>query len=419
MSKVLEMRRKLADIREQAAQINDAEEFGEEQQKKFDRLMSEARGTQAWLERHDQLNELPAIKPEPEESREESDAPKGAPAHHKRPTKDTAKALMCRYIRSGDPFAAREMHIAAQEEYRNYDHIADAQIRQAMQEERVSNNTIMNVTTAADGGNLVPTGHYNRIIARADETNLASRLPIMTVPGVGTTVNVPIDDEGDGEFITKAEQVDAQTNTFDRDAPAVGQVAMTLVKYTKKIELTDELLLDNDSNLMQWLEYRVGVGLAKTDNSLLVTAATTGGTAALTLDAAGAIGATEIPELVHLQAEGYEDGSVWLMKKGTQGSIMGLVGNNFQFVPTPVSGSRSQLWGFPILTTAKMAATGAGNKSLVFGNFAYMGVRRMPGLTLLRDPYTVDGMVLLKYYYRVVFKVLQAAAIIYATHPTA
>jgi len=48
-----------------------------------------------------------------------------------------------------------------------------------------------------------------------------------------------------------------------------------------------------------------------------------------------------------------------------------------------------------------------------------MGVRRMPGLTLLVDPYTVDGMVVLKYYYRVIFKVLQAAAIVYGTHPTA
>jgi hypothetical protein len=38
---------------------------------------------------------------------------------------------------------------------------------------------------------------------------------------------------------------------------------------------------------------------------------------------------------------------------------------------------------------------------------------------VLRDPYTVDGKVVLKYYFRAVYKVLQAEAILYATHPSA
>jgi len=342
------------------------------------------------------------------------------PAFHQRSTRDTAASLMCRYIRSrGRDFtAAEEMGQAAREEYRAADAIAYTELELGMSEERASNDTIMNIATAADGGNLVPTGHYNRIIARRDEAGLAAVLPIMPIPGVGTTVNVPTDDEADGEFVTKSEQDDAHDQTFDRDAPAVGKAAMTLVKYTKKIELTDELLMDNDSNLMAHLEFRVGVGLRKTDNNLIVTEALANGTAALTLDSATAIGATEVPELIYKQADGYEEGSAFIMRRATLGAIMGLVGENFQFVPTPIGGSRSALWGFPAHTTSKAAASAASAKSMIFGNFQYMGVRRMPGLTILVDPYTVDGMVVLKYYYRVVFKVLQAAAIIYATHPT-
>jgi hypothetical protein len=47
-----------------------------------------------------------------------------------------------------------------------------------------------------------------------------------------------------------------------------------------------------------------------------------------------------------------------------------------------------------------------------------MALRESPVMTLIRDPYTVDGKVILKYGYRCVYKVLQAAAIIYGAHPT-
>jgi HK97 family phage major capsid protein len=427
---VMDLRRDLGAVRGKMEAINavsvaEKRDLNEDEQRRWDGLKAEAQFIQRQIDRADQIAGLPGVDNTGAGNADQQSLG-GVPAYHSRPTKDNPDAIMMRYIRSRgrDWRAAEEMQAAALEQYRNGDHVQNLEMRQALQEEReqrASNNTGMNITTAADGGNLVPTGHYGRIIARQDEVAISDRLGIMPVPGVGTTVNVPIDDEADGEFVTTGEMGDDNsTNVFDRDAPAVGTVAMTLVKKTKKIELTDELLEDNDVNLMQWIERRVGIGLAKTDNGLIVTAALAGGTAALTLDGAAAITAAEIPELIFAQADGYEDGSAWLMKRATMGYLKGKTGDAFQFVSTPPSsGSNKELWGFPVYNTGSMAAIGAGNKPLVFGNFAYMGVRRAPGLTMLVDPYTVDGKVVLKYYYRVVFKVLQAAAIIYATHPTA
>ena len=296
----------------------------------------------------------------------------------------------------------------------------------ALNEARASNNTGMNIGTAADGGNAVPTGHFGQIIARRDEQMLAPRLGVRRIAGVGTTVNVPIDDEADGEFITKAEMGDDNsTYAFDRDAPALGTVAMTLVKYTKKIELTDELLQDEDSNLLAFIEEFIGRGMAKTHNELLVTAALASGTAALTLDSATAIDEAEIPELYYLLPDYYatDEASVaWLMRRSTEGAIRGLAGTtNFYYAPTPGGGvgMRPTLWGAPLYNTGKMPAIGGGYKSLLFGNFYYMGLREAPAMSILRDPYTVDGKVILKYYFRCVYKVLQAGAIVYATHPTA
>lgn len=297
----------------------------------------------------------------------------------------------------------------------------------AMQELRASNNTGMNITTAADGGNAVPTGHFNQIIARRDELMLANTLGVRRIAGVGTTVNVPIDDEADGEFVAKAEMGDDNsTNAYDRDAPALGTVAMTLAKQTKKVEITEELLQDEDSNLLAFVEQFVGRGMAKTHNNLLITEALANGTAALTFDSASTIGYAEIPELWYLLPDYYatDEPSVgWIMRRATEGVIRGLAGTtNFYYAPTPAGSTtigRPILWGAPVYNSGKAAAIAASAKSVILGNFYYMGMREGPTITMLRDPYTVDGKVILKYNFRVVYKVLQAAAIIYGTHPTA
>jgi HK97 family phage major capsid protein len=284
---------------------------------------------------------------------------------------------------------------------------------------KASNNTDMNVGTSADGGYAVPTGHYNGIIARRDEAMLATQLGVTRITGEGTTVNVPVDNEADGEFVSTNEATD-----FDRDAPAISQVPMTLVKYTKTVELSQELIQDEKSNLMEFLNNFIGRGLAKTHNSLLVTAAGSGGTAALTLDSATVIGVSEIPELAYLLPDPYQDNAKWVMKKAVEGEIRSLVSaSDFQYVPKwmgTVTG-RPELWGYPVFNSEYSGATAASTKSLYFGDWSFMGLREAPGLTILRDEYSKarQGQICLHYYFRAVYKVLQAEAIIYASHPSA
>ena len=310
--------------------------------------------------------------------------------------------------------------------YRNDDASGIQHLRVGQNEYTIkaSNDTDMNIGTAADGGNAVPTGHYNGIITKMDEIALYQRLGVEVIPGVGTTVNVPIDNEADGEFVSTAE-----TTAFDRDAPAIGTVAMTLVKYTKRIEMSYELMQDETSQLMAYVNRRVGYGLAKTHNQLLVTEVLANGTAGLTFDATAAIGAAEVPELMYKLKGEYADNAVWLADRTTEGYLRGLTGDSFQFVPTPMgsvagsqaTGSSRELFGRPIYNTAKMPDIGAGNKSLVFGNFGFVGMRLAPDMTVLRDPYSKaqNGQVVFHYYFRTVYKVLIAEALQYGTHPTA
>jgi len=285
---------------------------------------------------------------------------------------------------------------------------------------KASNDTDMNIGTAADGGNAVPTGHFNEIIARRDEMMLSNKLGLRKIPGIGTTVNVPTDNEADGEFVSTAE-----AGTFDRDAPAISQVAMTLVKYTKRVELSVELLQDEDSRLMAFLSDFVGRGMAKTHNNLLVTEVAANGTQFKQFASASAIAAGEVQDIIYNNdLEPYlDDASVaWVTRPSTFGDIVSLQGNDFIYDRTPQGDGRGRtLAGFPVAFSQKVAAPAASAKSILFGNFYYVGWREAPGFTVLRDPYSKasTGQVVLHYYFRTVYKVLQAEAIGYGQQATA
>jgi len=199
-----------------------------DEEKQYDDILTRMDALKAEIARREKLEGFTGVsKPQPQQ--------RGGGYHPTKTTKDSANALFLRTIRQragvDDGVLAAEYRHAAIEEY------------------RASNDTTMNITTAADGGDLVPVGHYQGIIEQARPADLTSQLGLMNIPGQGTTVNVPIDNEADtGVFVATNE-----SGAFDRDAPAVSKIAMTLVKYTKKVDLTYELLQDEDSRLMTFL----------------------------------------------------------------------------------------------------------------------------------------------------------------------
>jgi HK97 family phage major capsid protein len=240
----------------------------------------------------------------------------------------------------------------------------------------------------------------------------------MKVPGVGTTVDVPIDNEADGEFVSTNEATD-----FDLDAPAVDKVSLTLVKYTKYVDVSYELLDDSGVNLIGFLADFVGRGMAKTHNSLLLTEVAANGTSLNTFASATAIAFGEPEEIVgNDDLANYldEDNAIaWVMRASTHWAIKSIVGDDRQY-SVNVDGGRSLL-GYPVLYSQKAAATAASAKDIYFGNWRYVGFREAPGITFIRDPYTVaiKGQIRLLWHFRTVYKVLQAEAIGYAAHPSA
>jgi HK97 family phage major capsid protein len=282
---------------------------------------------------------------------------------------------------------------------------------------RASNNTDMNIGTPADGGYVDPTGMFNEVFAKRSEYSLPEVLGVRRIPGKGTTVNVPYDNEADGEFVSTSEG-----SAFDQDAPALGQAAMTLVKYSKYITLSVELLEDEDASLMTFLSDWIARGMAKTMNSLLLTEVAASGTSFKTTAGATAIVAGE-PEAVVLNnyiGDFLDNNCAWVMQPLTFGTIASITGNPRLYAQTPGGSFQRELLGYPVHFSSKAGTVTSAQKSAYFGNWNFVGWREAPGFTLLRDPFSAagTGQVKLWMYFRTVFKVLQPYAIGYLLQAT-
>lgn len=284
-----------------------------------------------------------------------------------------------------------------------------------------SNATDMNIGTAADGGNTVPTGFYPRIVARRDETDLASKLPLLVVPtsGGGNTFDIPVDNEADGEFVATNEAADS-----DLDSPALDKKTATLVNYTKYTDVSYQLLRSTPTDLEAFLADFVGRGWAKTRNNLLLTEVAASGTSLKTFASASAIAFGEPEDIVgnnDLSAYLDEDSAVaWVMRSATHWDIKSIVGTDRQYAVQTNGGGAKELLGYPVHYSQKAAAVGASAKSLYFGNWRYVAKAEGAGLTFMRDPYTVaiKNQVRLLWHFEIDFVVTQAEAIGYGVHPT-
>jgi len=285
--------------------------------------------------------------------------------------------------------------------------------------------------TTTEGGYLVPDDEYGRIIAKRDESSIISRLGVLRITTDRDKYNFPTEDTSLTKFTIVAEE---GAISAAEEEPTFGQVQVTVYNFKKLIKVSEELLEDENSGLDQFLTDALGRSLADTENyyALVGTGSSqpqgafVGGTAGLTLDSASAIGAAEIPELLGKLGEPYVQGAVLAMRRATAFYLRGLTGNNFMFVPTPPSGGSLasadfMLFDVPVISNSNVAAIAASAKTLLYGNFDYMGFVTNRSLRVRRlvELYAGNGQIGILANVRFGCAVLQAEAFQYATHPTA
>ncbi len=415
MNRLEELGAKRVELAAEMRKLTELDAMTEVQSKEFDRLQGEVRALDKQIERIKAVEETEARNAE---LTTRAEKPSGRSAAVIQNRGDNEANAWKAFARHGDVGGLRHLLQDGEENSGKADIVLNLPTQRQtrkMIEKRVTDST-MNITTSGDGANLVPTGLVADIAARKNERMLAERLGCRRVPGQGTTVNYPYQNKDPDAFAATSEQSDAHGNNYERNAYTTALRAFTLVKYTRKVEVTEEMFEDTPVDFMDHIAKTIGHEIALTHNTLLIANAKSLGTKLKDFASNAAIAAGELETIIGNDALGFylEDGSDvhWLMRSTTHWAINSVVADA-RFYSAQLPG----LLGHDVMHSTVMDAIGAGGKSVFFGDWNYMGYREAPQLRFVQDPYSVDGMVVLKYSFRACYGLLQAGALGYGLHP--
>ena len=279
--------------------------------------------------------------------------------------------------------------------------------------------------TAAEGGVLVPQGLHETIIAKRDDLSVARAAGAMVIQTTVDSVQVPSENATGGFALT------AEEGAANQSEPTFTSNAIQVYKFTNLTKVSDELLADEKTNLEGFLGDMWARSAADVENEYFLKGTGSsqpqgvlvGGTAALTLNSATTIVASEIPELFFLLPGAYAqegDAVAWATNQSTLAVIRGLTGDNFMFMPTPMgSGTRGAgqvLYGAPVYTSSQILAMASGRSVIVVGNWKYYGIVERNEIVVSRNPYLFQNTGQIGYYVNIRFggAVLQAEAFQFA-----
>lgn len=276
--------------------------------------------------------------------------------------------------------------------------------------------------TSDEGGYIVPDDFYNRIVEKRDDVSIPRRAGARILTTSRDVMKVPVE----GTAATFA--ITAEEAAYNESEPLIGEVSVTIYKFTNLVKISEELMADQAANLEPWLASHLARKWALTENQYTLAGTGSsqpqgvlyGGTAGLTLDDTNAISAGEIPELMGKLGSSYEDSAVWTMRNATLWYLKGLASSSvFVLNQQEKTGLVDKvMWGKPVYVSDNMGAyTTTANKSLCFGNWDYYALVERQGMTVTRNPYLYEASGQIGIFSRVRFggAVLQAEAFQYAT----
>jgi HK97 family phage major capsid protein len=269
----------------------------------------------------------------------------------------------------------------------------------------------MSTNVNPDGGYLVRPELASFVVDRIFETSPLRR--VARVEQVGSnSLDVLIDDNEAGFRWVSQGISGGETTT-----PQIGQKAIVPHKMEADPRITTEQIQDSYLDVEAWLAGKVADRFARGENTAFVTGTGVGQPRGFLTYAAwaaagvyerdkieqvisGAAAAVTADGFITLQnalKEDYQARAVWGMKRTTFGTALKQKGqDNYFFSPVLLANGQStlQLLGKTVVFMDDMPAEGAGNLSVVYGDFsrAYTIADRV-GLQILRDPFTNKGFV--------------------------
>lgn len=258
--------------------------------------------------------------------------------------------------------------------------------------------------TAGAGGNVVPTGFYERLVAHLIETSaiLQAGATVLNTSS-GEVIQVPkTTAHSSAGIVTEA-------GSISESDPAFGQVSLGAYKYGTLIQVSRELLTDAGVDLEGYLAMQAGRALGNAfgahaitgDGSSkprgIVTDATVGvtgtnGQSMVTgFGSQGTVnqGADVLINLYHSVISPYRMSQAcrWIMNDTTAGAVRKIKTTDGQYIwqPSVVAGQPDTILGKPVLTDPNVAVPAASAKSIVFGDISQYFVRLAGGVRFERS----------------------------------
>jgi len=273
----------------------------------------------------------------------------------------------------------------------------------------------------SEGGYLVPQDFSAQILTKLGAQSIARAAGATIIRTNLPTILVPTEATEMTKFALTGEN-----SAYTENEPSVGQLNITLYKFTKLVKVSEELLADSAVDLTSFLAGAFAKSMAATENYYFVvgsgsgqpqgalTGATLGGTAA----SASAITPAEVMALLYTLPAQYRDrNSVsWVMNNETEGFIRALTGNPFLFAATPAGQlAPSNLLNKPVYNASDMPTIAAGEKVILLGDWSYYMIAERADLEIVRNPwlYQANGQVGFFAHFRVGAAVGQAGAFYY------
>ena len=308
------------------------------------------------------------------------------------------------------------------QEQRAYGHWLKTGDKSKLLQLRASNAVDMAEGAVATGGAAVPTSLYDNIVARARNYSLLEKLGLRNIPGKGKDVNVAV------ELASSTVNPFVQTNekaAKDKDTPSLAVIPMTLIKYTKVVPVTTELLEDEDAGLIAYIDDYVVGAMADTINTAIITAALkTSAPAGFTIlpltTATAAPFVADLGQVYYGLREPYADRGKFVVRRATEGAYSMLQGQPFVLQATP-AGASGSWFGAPVYNAIDVPALALNAKAIIFADWSYMGYRMGKSVTVKRDDYSriLENIVQFVYEYRFVAQVLQPEAGVIGQKPAA
>lgn len=247
---------------------------------------------------------------------------------------------------------------------------------------------------ATAGGNTVPQGFYDRLVAHLIETAgiLEAGATVLNTAG-GETIPVPKTTAHSAALLT------AEAAAIAESDPAFGVVNLGAFKYAVLMQASRELLSDTGVDLEGYLAMQAGRALGNAFGTHAITGDGTAKPRGLTIDTtvgvtgatavAGVFSADNLIDLFFSVIAPYRKSSscAWMMRDATIANVRKLKTTEGQYLWQPglQVATADTILGKPVVTDPNVAAVALSAKSVVFGDLSQYFVRLAGGIRFERS----------------------------------